>query len=86
MQCLLIGDSAVGKSSIVERYTEGDFKSNFISTIGVDFKIRSFVWNSKIVKLQIWYEINHAIEVESDLIFSSLQGHSRSREISIHRA
>mmetsp|Transcript_5166 Transcript_5166/g.7912 ORF Transcript_5166/g.7912 Transcript_5166/m.7912 type:complete len:235 (-) Transcript_5166:124-828(-) len=53
-KCLLLGDSSVGKSSIVERYVENKFSSDFITTIGVDFKVQSFSWDDKIVKLQIW--------------------------------
>lgn len=50
----MIGDSAVGKSSLVERYVENNYDPHFISTIGVDFKIATFEWNGKIVKLQLW--------------------------------
>ena len=51
---LLIGDSGVGKSSILLQYTDGDFNDSFISTIGVDFRIKTTAHNGKIVKLQIW--------------------------------
>lgn len=52
-KCLLLGDSSVGKSSIVERYVENNYKSNFISTIGVDFKIKTIEYESKVLKLQV---------------------------------
>ena len=51
---LLVGDSAVGKSSLAERYAEGRFDPKFIATIGVDFKIRALDMDGKAVKLQIW--------------------------------
>jgi len=52
---LLIGDSAVGKTSIVDRYTDPrSWNPSYISTIGVDFKIRSFDVDGKRIKLQIW--------------------------------
>lgn len=52
---LCIGDSSVGKSSLVARYTEDSFEKRFISTIGVDFKIKTIDHRSgKSVKLQIW--------------------------------
>ena len=38
---LLIGDSAVGKSSLVKRYTDDEYDGKFISTIGVDFSVVS---------------------------------------------
>jgi Ras-related protein Rab-1A len=51
---LLIGDSGVGKSSILNRFTENYFHENYISTIGVDFKISHMKINDKNIKLQIW--------------------------------
>jgi len=51
---LLVGDSSVGKSSIVNRYVDDFHDPRFLSTIGVDFKIRTYERNGKIIKLQIW--------------------------------
>ena len=39
---LLIGNSAVGKSSLLLRFADGIFQESFLPTIGVDFKIRTF--------------------------------------------
>ena len=51
---LLIGDPGVGKSCLLMRFTDNLFTENYISTIGVDFKIRTLEVNEKKVKLQIW--------------------------------
>ena len=51
---LLVGDSGVGKSSILLRYTDDEYKPEYISTIGVDFKIRSLSYGDKTIKLQLW--------------------------------
>ncbi|KAH9509645.1 Ras- protein Rab-8A [Bulinus truncatus] len=51
---LLIGDSAVGKTCILFRFSEDAFNSTFISTIGIDFKIRTIELDGKKIKLQIW--------------------------------
>ncbi|KAI0333116.1 GTP-binding protein ypt1 [Cubamyces sp. BRFM 1775] len=51
---LLIGDSGVGKSCLLLRFAEDAFTDSYLSTIGVDFKIRTIELDGKTVKLQIW--------------------------------
>jgi Ras-related protein Rab-8A len=51
---LLIGDSGVGKTCVLFRFAEDAFNSTFISTIGIDFKIRTIEMDGKKIKLQIW--------------------------------
>ena len=51
---LLIGDSAVGKTSVLLRYVDDTFNPEFQTTIGVDFKISTFQLNGKVIKLQLW--------------------------------
>ena len=51
---LIIGNSGVGKSCLLLRFAENMFSDNYISTIGVDFKIRKMELDGKSVKLQIW--------------------------------
>ncbi|CAG2163940.1 unnamed protein product [Oppiella nova] len=51
---LLIGDSGVGKTCILFRFSEDAFNTTFISTIGIDFKIRTIELDGKKIKLQIW--------------------------------
>jgi GTPase SAR1 family protein len=48
---LLIGDASVGKSSILLRYTDNKFPENYMATIGIDFRIKSFTLDGKIIKL-----------------------------------
>ena len=51
---LIIGDSGVGKSSVLSQYVDQTFINSHISTIGVDFKITNVNIGDKIAKLQIW--------------------------------
>jgi GTPase SAR1 family protein len=52
---LLIGDSGVGKTCILCRFSDDSFNSSFISTIGIDFKMKTIELNGKKIKLQIWF-------------------------------
>lgn len=53
---LMIGESGVGKSALLARFVDGNFEPNFISTIGVDFKIHYMKTadTGKNIKLQVW--------------------------------
>jgi Ras-related protein Rab-1A len=51
---LLIGDSSVGKTSILLRYTDNKFIGEFQATIGVDFKVATKNIDNKVLKLQLW--------------------------------
>uniref|UniRef100_A0A3B3C832 Ras-related protein Rab-35 n=1 Tax=Oryzias melastigma TaxID=30732 RepID=A0A3B3C832_ORYME len=48
------GKRNVGKSSLLLRFADQSFSGNYITTIGVDFKIRTVDINGERVKLQIW--------------------------------
>ena len=52
---LMIGESGTGKSALLARFVDGTFEPNFISTIGVDFKIHYMKTETgKNVKVQVW--------------------------------
>ena len=54
LKILVIGESAVGKSCLLLRYTDGKFQETFMTTIGVDFKTKYIDIDGQRVKLQIW--------------------------------
>ncbi|KAK1375391.1 RAB GTPase [Heracleum sosnowskyi] len=51
---VLIGDSGVGKSNLLSRFTRNEFSLESKSTIGVEFATRSITVDEKIIKAQIW--------------------------------
>ncbi|KAJ4458540.1 putative Ras-related protein RAB1BV [Paratrimastix pyriformis] len=54
LKLLLIGDSSVGKTCLLLRFTENTYANTFIATIGIDFKVKTVDIDGKRVKLQIW--------------------------------
>ena len=51
---LLLVYAGVGKSALLLRFADDEYSESYISTIGVDFKIRTINIDDKSVKLQIW--------------------------------
>jgi len=51
---VLIGDSGVGKSNLLSRFTRNEFSLESKSTIGVEFATRSINVDGKMIKAQIW--------------------------------
>lgn len=54
IKLLMIGDSGVGKTCLLLRYASESFSPTFITTIGIDFKIKNIQLDGKRIKLQIW--------------------------------
>ncbi|XP_026007871.1 ras-related protein Rab-15-like isoform X1 [Astatotilapia calliptera] len=51
---LMLGDSGVGKTCMLRRFTESDFDTAHISTIGIDFKMKTLEVDGTKVRVQIW--------------------------------
>lgn len=51
---VLLGDSGVGKSNIISRFTKNEFNMESKTTIGVEFATKTIEVNGKLVKIQIW--------------------------------
>ena len=54
IKLLMIGDSGVGKTCLLLRYANDSLSPTFITTIGIDFKIKNVEVDGKRIKLQIW--------------------------------
>ena len=51
---MVIGESGVGKTCILQRFNKGEFSINHLTTIAVDFKIKVIDVEGVKLKLQIW--------------------------------
>lgn len=54
LKVVMIGDSAVGKSQLLARFTRNEFSIESKATIGVEFQTKTLVIDHKTVKAQIW--------------------------------
>ena len=54
IKLLMLGDTGVGKTCLLVRYAYDSFSPTFITTIGIDFKIKHLDLDDAKVKLQIW--------------------------------
>ncbi|CAB1335149.1 unnamed protein product [Coregonus sp. 'balchen'] len=54
LRLLVLGDSGVGKTCLLCRFTDNEFNSSHISTIGVDFKMKTLQVDGIKVRVQIW--------------------------------
>ena len=54
IKVMLLGDSNVGKTSIIKRFCKNEFTTSFIATIGLDFETKYIKINKRIINMQIW--------------------------------
>jgi len=54
VRLLTLGDSGAGKSSLLLRYTQGEFACEYMPTIGIDFRLKNIEVNGRTVKVQVW--------------------------------
>ena len=53
-QILLLGDSSVGKTSLITRYANGIFKEEYLATIGLDYYTKEEMINNQNVLVKLW--------------------------------
>ncbi|KAL2098610.1 hypothetical protein ACEWY4_005090 [Coilia grayii] len=54
LRLMLLGDSGVGKTCLLWRFTDNDFHPSHISTVGIDFKMKTLDIDGIKVRVQIW--------------------------------
>ena len=54
VKLLMLGDSSVGKTSLLNRFHEGNWNPNINTTIGLEFKIKTIQVEDKYLKLLVW--------------------------------
>jgi len=54
IKLVMVGDSGVGKSCLLDKFLDDKSTNNFISTIGVDIRSRELKLHNKVVKVQVW--------------------------------
>ena len=62
---LLIGDSEVGKSALLLRFVDDTYSEDYKNNISVDFKLRTMMFEGKVVKLQI---VTHITATKADFV------------------
>ena len=54
IKIMLLGESQIGKTSLIQRYVKNNFNLSYITTVGIDFQLKQIKMNNKSIKLQIW--------------------------------
>ena len=54
LKVVIVGDSGVGKSNLIKRFTTNEFLANSKATVGVEFLSKSYKINDKIFKIEMW--------------------------------
>jgi Ras-related protein Rab-18 len=53
VQLLVIGDSSVGKTSLITRYTNGTFKEEYLATVGLDYYSKNEEFNNQTIQVKL---------------------------------
>ena len=54
LKLLILGDSAVGKTSMLLKYTDNFFPESHLATIGIEFKTKEIKFNDYLIHYKIW--------------------------------
>ena len=51
---MILGESKIGKTCFITRYTNNNFSGAYLTTVGIDFQSKIITLNNKTIKLQLW--------------------------------
>jgi small GTP-binding protein len=54
LKVCVVGEGAVGKTSLIIRYTEGHFRESYLMTVGTSFAVKEIDFGDTLVRLQLW--------------------------------
>lgn len=54
LKVCVVGEGAVGKTSLIIRYTEGHFRESYLMTVGTSFAVKELDFGDTVVRLQLW--------------------------------
>jgi len=54
MKLVVIGNSSVGKTCLLRRFSQGFYSDTFIPTVGIDFVVKKLKIDNKIIKITIF--------------------------------
>ena len=54
IQIMILGETLVGKTALITRYTKNSFAGTYLTTVGIDFQYKSLNINDKKIKVEIW--------------------------------
>lgn len=54
LKVIILGDSGVGKTSLMQQFVNGKFSQQYKATIGADFLMKELVLDDKTVTMQLW--------------------------------
>ena len=54
IKIMVIGESLVGKTALITRYTNNSFSGTYLTTVGIDFQTKFLNINNKTIKVELW--------------------------------
>ena len=54
IKIMVIGESLVGKTALITRYTNNSFSGTYLTTVGIDFQTKLLNINDKTIKVELW--------------------------------